>query len=236
MAGRPGHPAGLGRRAPDQRRHRDPSRRSGVWLSVHRRRAPRPGTFASRNRLNRLCTQQRLGSVHVKKRGPTPKPGPPVHDDLVERSFTAVRLDQLWLTDITEHPSAEGKLYLCAIKDARSRRIVGSSMSERMTAKRPSTPSTMPSSVGARSHRGALRPRQPVPVQRLRPNSGTPPTHWVVAAAGSRSLAQVGSGSERAPQRAGTWMPECSRPSSSHSNGDPGGANTAASRRDRRIR
>ena len=84
--------------------------------------------------MNRLCTQQRLGSVHAKKRGPTPKPGPPVHDDLVERSFTAVRLDQLWLTDITEHPSAEGKLYLCAIKDARSRRIVGYSMSERMTA------------------------------------------------------------------------------------------------------
>jgi putative transposase len=84
--------------------------------------------------VNRLCTQQRLWSVHAKKRGPTPNPGPPVHDDLVERSFTAVRLDQLWLTDITEHPSAEGKLYLCAIKDARSRRIVGSSMSERMTA------------------------------------------------------------------------------------------------------
>jgi len=22
-----------------------------------------------------------------------------------------------WLTDITEHPTAEGKLYLCAVKD-----------------------------------------------------------------------------------------------------------------------
>jgi hypothetical protein len=64
----------------------------------------------------------------------TRKPGPPVHDDLVERTFTADHLDQLWLTDITEHPTAEGKLYLCAIKDACSRRIVGYSMAERMTA------------------------------------------------------------------------------------------------------
>ena len=48
-----------------------------------------------------------------------------VHDDLVERDFTAGRLDQKWLTDITEHPTAEGKLYLCAVKDVCSNRIVG---------------------------------------------------------------------------------------------------------------
>src|SRR5829696_10124573 len=34
----------------------------------------------------------------------------------------------------TEHPTAEGKLYLCAVKDACSRRIVGYSMAERMTS------------------------------------------------------------------------------------------------------
>ena len=32
------------------------------------------------------------------------------------------------MTDITEHPTAEGKLYLCAFKDACSKRIVGYSM------------------------------------------------------------------------------------------------------------
>ena len=58
-----------------------------------------------------------------------------MHDDLVERAFTANQVDRLWLTDITEHPTAEGKLYLSAIKDACSRRIVGYSMSDRMTAK-----------------------------------------------------------------------------------------------------
>jgi transposase InsO family protein len=39
-----------------------------------------------------------------------------------------------WLTDITEHPTAEGKLYLCAIKDIYSNRIAGYSMDARMTA------------------------------------------------------------------------------------------------------
>ena len=48
-----------------------------------------------------------------------------MHDDLVERDFTATGPNRLWLTDITEHPTAEGKLYLCAVKDVWSRRIVG---------------------------------------------------------------------------------------------------------------
>jgi putative transposase len=95
---------------------------------------PGRGVRASRNRVGRLCTQQRLWSVHAKKRGLTRKPGPPVHDDLVERAFTAEQVDRLWLTDITEHPTAEGKLYLCAIKDVCSRRIVGYSMADRMTS------------------------------------------------------------------------------------------------------
>ena len=51
-----------------------------------------------------------------------------------QREFTAAAPNQLWLTDITEHPTAEGKLYLCAIKDACSNRIVGYSIDDRMTA------------------------------------------------------------------------------------------------------
>ncbi len=92
------------------------------------------GIVASRNRVNRLCTQQRLWSAHSRKRGLSRKPGPPVHDDLVRREFTAAEPNQLWLTDITEHPTAEGKLYVCAVKDACSKRIVGYSIDERMTS------------------------------------------------------------------------------------------------------
>jgi transposase InsO family protein len=92
------------------------------------------GFTAGRNRVNRLCTQQRLWSVHSRKRGRSRRPGPPVHDDLVQREFTAPAPNRLWLTDISEHPTAEGTLYLCAVKDACSKRIVGYSMDASMTS------------------------------------------------------------------------------------------------------
>jgi putative transposase len=92
------------------------------------------GIPASRNRVNRLCSLQRLWSAHSRKKGLNRKPGPPVHDDLVLREFTAPAPNVLWLTDITEHPTGEGKLYLCAVKDACSKRIVGYSIASRMTA------------------------------------------------------------------------------------------------------
>jgi len=95
---------------------------------------PARGVTASRNRVSRLCSQHRIYSAHAKKRGSHRRPGPPVHDDLVRREFTAPAPNQLWLTDITEHPTGEGKLYLCAVKDACSKRIVGSSIDERMTS------------------------------------------------------------------------------------------------------
>jgi transposase InsO family protein len=92
------------------------------------------GISAGENKVARLCSQQRIWSAFSKKRGLARKAGPPVHDDLVARQFTAGRPDRTWLTDITEHPTAEGKLYLCAIKDVYSNRIVGYSMDSRMTA------------------------------------------------------------------------------------------------------
>ncbi|MGE0306807.1 MAG: IS3 family transposase [Acidimicrobiia bacterium] len=92
------------------------------------------GHRTSENRMHRLCREHRIWSVTARKRGLNRRPGPPVHDDLLERNFTAETVNSVWLTDITEHPTAEGKLYLCAIKDACSTRIVGYSMSDRMTA------------------------------------------------------------------------------------------------------
>ncbi len=81
-------------------------------------------------------------SAFGKKRGKNgKKPGPPVHDDLcavtdedgrIRHEFTADGPNQLWLTDITEHWTAEGKLYLCAIKDVFGNKIVGYSIDSRM--------------------------------------------------------------------------------------------------------
>ena len=96
----------------------------------------RGGRHMSERRVWRLCRDQRVWSTTTKKgrRASGKSPGPAVHDDLVQRNFTADRLDQVWLTDITEHPTVEGKLYVCAIKDVCSNRIVGYAIDERMTA------------------------------------------------------------------------------------------------------
>ena len=84
----------------------------------------------------KICRNNQWWSAFGKKRGKNGKrPGPPVHDDLVERDFSADDVNELWLTDITEHWTNEGKLYLCAIKDVFSGRIVGYSISDRMKAR-----------------------------------------------------------------------------------------------------
>jgi transposase InsO family protein len=84
----------------------------------------------------RVCSSNGWWSAFGKKRGKNgKKPGPPVHDDLVQRDFTADAPNELWLADITEHWTGEGKLYLCAIKDVYSNRIVGYSISDRMKSR-----------------------------------------------------------------------------------------------------
>jgi transposase InsO family protein len=109
------------------------------------------GHLVGENRVQRLCSQQKLFSVHSRKRGKHRKPGPPVHDDLLVRDFSAAWCDQKWLTDITEHPTAEGKVYLCAVKDCYSGRIVGYSIDSRMK-----------SSLAVTALRNAVALRQPV--------------------------------------------------------------------------
>jgi hypothetical protein len=43
---------------------------------------PARGIVAGRNRVSRLCSQQRIYCMHSVKRGRHQHPGPPVHDDL----------------------------------------------------------------------------------------------------------------------------------------------------------
>ena len=79
--------------------------------------------------------------------------GPAVVDDngRVTHTFTAIRPNEKWLTDITEHRTGEGKLYLCAIKDCYSNKIVGYSIDSRMK-----------SSLAAAAIRNAIALRSPV--------------------------------------------------------------------------
>jgi putative transposase len=110
------------------------------------------GVSASENRMARLCAQERIWSIHAPRRDRHRQPGPPVHDDLVGRDFTATAPNRPWLIDITEHPTGEGKLYACAIKDCFSNRIVGYAIGDRMTA-----------TLAVRALRNAITLRQPAP-------------------------------------------------------------------------
>jgi putative transposase len=84
----------------------------------------------------KICRDNAWWSAFGKtKRRKHAKPGPPVHDDLVRRNFTADAPNRLWLADITEHRTLEGKLYLCAVKDVWSNRIVGYSIDSRMKSR-----------------------------------------------------------------------------------------------------
>ncbi len=91
-----------------------------------------------------------------------------MHDDLLERNFTAQTVNSKWLTDITEHPTGEGKLYLCAIKDCASNKIVGYSLDTRMTSDLAvnALRNAIAQSPG---HHGALGQGQSISVPQVRP-------------------------------------------------------------------
>lgn len=92
------------------------------------------GYEISERRVWRLCRIAGLQSVITTRKRRYRKAGAPVGDDLVQREFTADRLDEKWLVDITEHWTGEGRLYLCAFKDVCSNRIVGYAIDKRMKA------------------------------------------------------------------------------------------------------
>jgi putative transposase len=48
-----------------------------------------------------------------------------ISSDKVNRDFARAIPNQLWVTDITEHPTREGKVYCCVVLDTYSRRVVG---------------------------------------------------------------------------------------------------------------
>ena len=90
----------------------------------------------SRRRVRRLMRQAGIsGLVKVKKGRTTIRvPGVRVADDLVERKFRPDAANVLWVADITYLRTWEGWLYLAAVQDAYSRRIVGWAMTEHMRA------------------------------------------------------------------------------------------------------
>ena len=144
---------GVARSSVYEREHREPSRRavcdSGLILlikDIHKGSretygAPRihaslakKGVRCGRKRVARLMRAEGLQGVHRRKKTRTTirdehaAPAP----DLVDRNFTADGPDRLWVTDITYVWTWEGWLYVAAVLDVFSRRIVGWSMADHL--------------------------------------------------------------------------------------------------------
>ena len=128
------------------------------------------GIRVGENRVHRLCRIAGITASHHKKRSKAGSTGPAPHDDLlavvdehgvVRHEFVADGPNKVWLWDISEHPTREGKLYICAIKDVWSNKIVGYSIDSRMkSSPRPGR--------DAQRHRAALPGRDGVPLRQGR--------------------------------------------------------------------
>jgi putative transposase len=93
------------------------------------------GWRVNRKRVARLMRHEGLAGIHRRRsRNPSASLGRPrtVAPDLVRRHFRTDGPDRLWVADITELPTAAGPLYLAAILDAFSRRVVGWALAEHM--------------------------------------------------------------------------------------------------------
>ena len=109
----------------------DESRTTYGWPRVHAELVLGLGMPVNHKRVARLMREAGIQGLYRRRtrRGST---GPATEDDLVHRQFAVDAPDRLWLTDITEHPTAEGKVYRCAVMDAYSRRIIGWSIAHHM--------------------------------------------------------------------------------------------------------
>ena len=94
------------------------------------------GIQVGKKRVERLMRQAGLEGIYRRKKHFTTRRDPKaaLSDDLVNRQFTVDRPDALWVGDVTEHPTAEGKVYLATVIDAFSRRVVGWSIADHLRA------------------------------------------------------------------------------------------------------
>lgn len=89
-------------------------------------------------------------------------------DDLVNRKFHRLALNELWVTDITEHPTREGKVYCAAVLDACSRKIIGWAIDSKQD-----------STLVVNALDMVIRARQPAPGGVVHADHGVQFTSWV---------------------------------------------------------
>jgi transposase InsO family protein len=97
----------------------------------------REDVHIGRKRVERLMREADLAGISPRRTGKgftRRDPDADLAPDLVQRNFTAPAPNRLWVTDLTMVPTHEGPLWLSAIRDAFSRRVVARETSARADA------------------------------------------------------------------------------------------------------
>ncbi|MEV7852247.1 IS3 family transposase [Streptomyces sp. NPDC088183] len=109
----------------------------------------REGVHVGRKRVERLMREADLAGISPRRKGFTRRdPKATLAPDLVQRDFTASAPNRLWVTDLTMIATGEGPLWLSAIRDAFSRRVVAWETSARADA--DLVPSTLEYALASR--------------------------------------------------------------------------------------
>ena len=98
------------------------------------------GRGASRGRIERLMRRHGIRAIMArprKVRTTDSRHDLPIAPNLLERNFTAAAPNQIWLADITYIETNQGWLYLAAVMDLHSRRIVGWAMRDHLRTELP---------------------------------------------------------------------------------------------------
>jgi putative transposase len=101
---------------------------------IHRELVLGEGIRVGENRIARLMRTHGIEGIYRRRYKGTTRRDPTAiaAEDLVMRHFGVDGPDRLWVGDVTEHPTAEGKVYLATVLDAWSRRIIGWSIADHM--------------------------------------------------------------------------------------------------------
>ena len=93
------------------------------------------GRGVSRGRVERLMRRHGIRAIMApprRVRTTDSQHSLPIAPNLIERNFVAAAPNQVWLADITYIPTGEGWLYLAAVMDLFSRKIVGWAMRDHL--------------------------------------------------------------------------------------------------------
>jgi putative transposase len=93
-----------------------------------------PGIIVNKKLVWKIMRQLGLQGLPGPKKRSWNKVNEATEKDLVDRDFSASAPNELWLTDITEHPTREGKVYCCVVLDLFSRKAVGWAIDRRCEA------------------------------------------------------------------------------------------------------